>query len=299
MRYSLKEEILLRSFLFLPAYNRKFIDKAVLGDADAIILDMEDSVPSEKKNEARKTIIKCHDNGSFKNKMTFIRINNIGTEDFVRDISELCLKDIDGFMPSKIDSVEDIVFMDKLLSFMEIREGIECGHYLLAPLIETTNAIACVEEIAKSSTRLVALCLGGEDYLNDLGSVYTYQESALVYPRAKLVNAARANGLLPIDTPFLNISDLEGLEKAERLAYKNGFAGSLLVNPRQITIANQAFSPDDEKYNISCKILEACNNAYKSGDSIVMYDGIMVGPPMKKRAETVVKQRKIIEKNEK
>lgn len=291
----MEKNLLLRSLLFLPAYNKKFIEKAICSDADAIILDMEDSVPKEKRCAARKIIEECHKNHMFNKKMTFIRINEIGTSDFVNDISQLCLEDIDGFMPAKIQNKEDIVFIDKLLTFMEIKKAYNEKHFTLAPLIETTKAINNVETIAESSDRLVALCLGGEDYLNDLGCVYTYQESALEYPRARLVNAARANNLLPIDTPFLNVSDNEGFQNVGVKAYRNGFAGNLLINPRQISIANKIFAPDEEKYELSCDILNVCKDAERLGNSIVMFDNSMVGPPMKKRAEEVVRQRNIIE----
>lgn len=293
----MQKELLLRSFMFLPAYNERFIEKAVVSNADAIILDVEDSVPKSKRAEARETIRRCHEKGMFSNKKTFIRINTLDSEDFVWDLSALCLRDIDGFMPSKIETSDDIKFLDKLISFIEIQNSMEKGKFLFAPLIETTKALENVSDIAKASERLVALCLGGEDYLNDLGSVYTYQESALMIPRAMVVNAARANGLIPIDTPYLRIADLEGLEEHGILSYRNGFAGMLLVNPKQIDIVNRSYMPDEEKYEISCAILEACAVAEQRGESIVMYDGAMVGPPMRKRAETVVKQIKLIEEN--
>lgn len=293
----MQKELLLRSFMFLPAYNERFIEKAVVSNADAVILDVEDSVPKSKRAEARETIRRCHEKGMFSNKKTFIRINTLDSEDFVWDLSALCLRDIDGFMPSKIETSDDIKFLDKLISFIEIQNSMEKGKFLFAPLIETTKALENVSDIAKASERLVALCLGGEDYLNDLGSVYTYQESALMIPRAMVVNAARANGLIPIDTPYLRIADLEGLEEHGILSYRNGFAGMLLVNPKQIDIVNRSYMPDEEKYEISCAILEACAVAEQRGESIVMYDGAMVGPPMRKRAETVVKQIKLIEEN--
>ena len=158
-------------------------------------------------------------------------------------------------------------------------------------MIETTKSLENIHEIAKASDRLVALCLGGEDYLNDLGSVYTYQESALAYPRAILVNTARANGLLPIDTPYLNIKDVEGFKANETLAYKNGFAGCLILNPKQIEAANEAFTSDAEKVELSRRVIAAVKEASETGTSgVAMLDGGMVGPPMRKRAETVMKQ---------
>lgn len=293
----MRRELLLRSFLFLPAYNRKFIEKALLSDADAIILDVEDSVP-RNKDKARDMIIKCHEEGLFHNKTTFIRINNLDTKDFVDDMMTLCLSDIDGFMPSKIGTVNDIIFIDRLLYFMELKEGLTENKFMLAPLIETTKALGDVNNIARSSERLVALCLGGEDYLNDLGSAYTYQESALAFPRASIVNAARSNGLLPIDTPFLNLKEMDLFAEKCRAAYRNGFSGNLLINPRQIEIANKSYSPDDDIFDLSLKVIEECKMTDENGKSIAMIGDDMIGPPMRKRAEEVVRQRKLIKEKD-
>ena len=288
----LEDTLKLRSFMFLPAHNRKFLDKAIESNADAVILDLEDGVPPSKRAEARENIRIYSENGLLNSrKNVFIRTNPINTDDFIRDIDELTLPSIDGFMPSKIDTAEDIAFFDRLLSFYERKKGLPQGKYKLAPLIETTKAVDNISQIAAASDRLVALCLGGEDYLNDLGSVFTYQESALAYPRAILVNAARANHLLPIDTPYLDIKNVEGFSNNETLAYKNGFAGCLILSPRQIDAANKAFSPEPEVVELSRRVVEAVRQASEEGVSgVAMLDGTMVGPPMRKRAETVLKQ---------
>lgn len=288
-------KMLLRSFMFLPAYNSRFIDKALCSDADALILDMEDSVPPEQRQSARNNIIQYHNNGSFHEKNIFIRINEMGTKDFSEDIMQLVLPDITGLMPSKITDAEDIAFLDKLLNVIELKKEIDIGTIKLAPLIETTKAVLNIQQISQASKRLVALCFGGEDYLNDLGSTYTYQESAFVLPRSMIVNAARAAGILPIDTPYLNVADIEGFEHKEREAYKNGFAGCLILNPKQIKPANRAFSPDDEKIEYSKKVIEAVYLAASEKKSgVAMLDGAMVGPPMRKRAQSVLDQNELI-----
>lgn len=295
----MNKKLLLRSFMFLPAYNQKFIDKALNSDADALILDMEDSVPVEQRQAARENIIEYNNKGLFANKSIFIRINEIGTVDFAEDITQLVLSDITGLMPSKIANAEDVVFIDKMLSVLELKNGIAVGTIKLAPLIETTGAVMDIQRIAQASDRLVALCFGGEDYLNDLGSTYTYQESAFVVPRAMIVNAARTAGLLPIDTPYLNIADVEGFEAKEREAYKNGFAGCLILNPKQIDPANRAFSPDEEKVEYSRRVIEAVRLAAEESKSgVAMLDGVMVGPPMRKRAQTVLEQNELIHTKE-
>lgn len=288
----LAEKLQLRSFMFLPAHNRKFLDKAIVSEADGVILDLEDGVPPLLREEARDNIISYCEQGLFdQRKNVFVRINPIETEDFIHDIEKLMLPQIDGFMPTKVDTAEDIEFLDRLLDFYERKHGHPAMKYKLAPLIETTKALENLGEIAKASKRLVALCLGGEDYLNDLGSVFTYQETALVYPRAMIVNAARANGLLPIDTPYLDIKDVDGFREHQVIAYKNGFAGCLVLSPRQIDAANESFTPDEDKVALSRRVIDAVLQANKDGVSgVAMLDGTMVGPPMRKRAETVLKQ---------
>lgn len=288
----LEDNIKMRSFMFLPAHNKRYIDKALDSEADAIILDLEDAVPPSEREEARNNIIGYDKNGMLaERKNVFVRINSIGTEDFVKDICELTLNGIDGFMPSKIRTVEDILFIDRLLDFFEIRNHLELKKYKLTPLIETTEAIENIAGIAGASSRLLALCLGGEDYLNDLGSTYTYQQSALAYARARLVNASRAHKILPIDTPYLNINDTNGFEENESLAYKNGFAGCLLLNPKQIESANRVFSPSQKEVEFSEQVIKAIDEVKESGKSgVAMLNGMMVGPPMRNRAETVLKR---------
>lgn len=294
----MKRDILLRSFMFLPAYNRKFLDKALQSDADALILDLEDAVPPIYRQDARNNIIEYSRNGKFAGKRIFVRINEIGTKDFVKDIDQMILEGITGFMPSKISDADDIRFLDRLLSMQEIKYDLEKGKFLLAPLIETTKAVLNAYEIAKASNRMTAICLGGEDYLNDLGSTYTYHTPAFSYPRATIVNAARAAEILPIDTPYLNINDVDGFCIAEKEAYKNGFSGCLLLNPKQIEAANTVFSPDENEIAYSQELIKAFEATVGKQDTgIAMYQGVMIGPPMIKRARYVMNQWKLIEED--
>lgn len=280
--------MILRSFLFIPAYKLNYIEKAVNSEADAMILDLEDSVPEQMKKSAREVICLCSEKGMFLDKTVFVRINPVNSKDFVQDMCQILLPGICGIMPAKIKSAQDIVYLDQLLSFFEMKNGIDNGHFLMAPLIETANAVIQIYAIAKASRRLAALCLGGEDYLNDLNSIYTYQETALAVPRALLVNAARANGLLPIDTPYINISDTEGFYTSALKAYQNGFAGNLLLHPKQIAIANKAFFPDEETTANAQKTLQALDGMERN---IIVQGGNLIGPPMVKKARTVIAQK--------
>lgn len=259
-------------------------------------MDLEDAVPPIYRQDARNNIIEYSQKGKFAGKKIFIRINEMGTKDFAEDINQMILEGITGFMPSKISDADDIYFLDRLLSMQEIKCDLDKGTFLLAPLIETAKAVLNAYEIAKASSRMVAICLGGEDYLNDLGSTYTYHTPAFSYPRATIVNAARAAEILPIDTPYLNINDLEGFRVAEKEAYKNGFSGCLLLNPKQIEAANTVFSPGEDEIKYSQNLIKAFEDTMGKQDiGIAMYRGVMIGPPMLKRAHYVVNQRKLIE----
>lgn len=285
------DKMLLRSILFLPAHNTRFIDKALVSDADALVLDMEDAVPLSKKEEARAIIVDYSNKGLLNQKKVFIRINHIGTREFVDDISQLIVPGVFGIIPSKTRNARDVVFIDKLLSFFELKNGLKDGQIALIPLVETTDGVNNLSEIAGASERSIGLCFGSEDYLNDLGSTFIYQESALIVPRAQLVNVSRMNGLLPIDTPYVNINDMEGFEKDSRQAYKNGFAGRFVLNPKQIPSANRAFLPDKSQVEYAKKVIAAVEEASRSGVSgVAMLNGAMVGPPMLKRARAILEQ---------
>lgn len=283
----------LRSLLFVPANQTRFIEKAIRSDADAIILDVEDSVPYNEREIARKNIINYVNDGRFIGRQVFIRINPVEEMDFIYDICELVINGITGMMPAKINTDEDVVFLSRLLSFFEKKNHIQPGAIKLAPLIETALAVENVTSISRASDRIVALCLGAEDYLNDIKSICTYQESALVYPRAKIVNAARARGVQPIDTPYVDYADLVGFERAAKQSYSNGFAGSLLITPRQIEIANEYYSPTEQQVCEAEDIMKAY--ALSKEKSIISINGRIIGPPMKKKAINVMQQVSVLE----
>lgn len=293
----LKENLLLRSMLFVPAYKKHFIEKSLDCKTDAIIFDMEDSVPPEYRKEARENLSEYFLNGRLKNKQVFIRINELDSPDYKLDMKKLFFDDLTGYMLPKVRNQKDIYNFEKKICQIEIQNHWKAGKFLFAPLIETADAIIHLDEIAKASSRNVALCFGGEDYLTDLKSIYTHQNEAFIYPRSKIVVTARANHLIPIDTPYLNLGDLEGLYKEEHDAYKIGFAGCLLVSPSQISPANKAFTPDKDEIRQARDIINAVHKSIMdTGLATTKYKNKLIGPPMRKRAELILEQIELIKK---
>ena len=290
---------LLRSMMYVPAYKEKFIEKSLTANADAIIYDLEDSVPESFKADARKILAEYINSGKLKNKMVFIRLNPLESNMLSEDLKYVLHKDITGFMPSKIYTAADMDYYDKLISQLEAENGIEHGHFKFTPLIETTSAVMDIYNICKISKRTIAVCLGGEDFLNDLEGLHKEPPKSLDYPRAAIAIAARAAGVLPIDTPYLAIHDEDGFVREESHSFEMGYAGIQILSPRQIPLANKCFTPDAEEVERSKEIVEACAKSSAEGSGVAMYNGKMVGPPMRKRAEKVLSIMELIKEHEK
>lgn len=290
--------MLLRSLLFVPAYSKKFIDSSLNLNADAIILDLEDSVPMENKEEARQNIKEYIREGKLKNKKIFVRLNPIESKLLFKDLECLLSEDIDGFMLSKIYTASDLDYYDKLVDQLEHENDITEGHFKFLPLIETTAAVLDVFNIARTTKRNLAICFGGEDFLQDLEGLHGTPPRTFDYPRAQIALAARSVGILPIDTPYLDFRDEEGFTAEEQISFEMGFAGALLIHPSQIKLANKCFMPSEEEIQKSRDIVAAIKEAEKTGSGVALLNGKMIGPPMRKRAEKVLDMVRQAELNE-
>ncbi len=286
---------LLRSMLFVPAYNEKFLNKAITCEADAIIFDMEDAVPKAKRPEARETLARFLESGVFRGKQLFIRVNELGTDDLPEDLKLITDDQINGIVVPKINNSGNIKAFEALLDFVENREKLERGSLKLLPLIETAEAVLHVNDIAGSSDRNIALLFGGEDYLDSVYGTNDCPRRAFEMPRTMIIMAARTHGLLPIDTPYLDVKNEEGFMEEESLALSMGFAGCLIVNPIQISWCNRVFSPSEEEIEKAKAMIDAVNKIQAEGGSIAMLNGKMIGPPMLKRAGKVLEVVELIE----
>ncbi len=293
------KKILLRNMMYVPAYREKFIEKSLTAPADAIIYDLEDSVPAQFKPDARKILKEYIDKGAFKGKTVFVRLNPLESNMLSEDLKYVLHSDITGFMPSKIYTAADMDYYDKLITQLEAENNIEIGHFKFAPLIETTSAVMDIYNICKQSKRTVAVCFGGEDFLNDLEGLHKEPPRSFDYPRAAIAIAARAAGVQPIDTPYLAIQNEEGFVKEESISFEMGFSGVQILSPRQIPLANRCFTPDEEEVKRSQEIVEACRLSSLEGSGVAMYKDKMIGPPMRKRAEKVLEIMELIKENEK
>lgn len=284
----------LRSAMFVPGYTRKFLDKAVGFRADALLLDLEDSVPVPCKEDARTFIREYLDQNKFP-QQTFIRVNDIESGLLTKDLDATLHENTTGFMFTKVKDENDIIYFDKLLSQFEHDHGYEEGKFKMLPLIETGSAILRAYEIATASPRMVGLALGGEDYLTDLDGLHKEHGTSLIVPRSLIVIAARSAHIDVLDTPFLDIRNGEGFRKEVEQARELGFSGQLLLHPTQIEVANEIFSPSEEDVAEAKRIIAAIKESSEKGQGTTLLDGKLVGPPMHKRAINVLAKAERIE----
>ena len=283
--------------MFVPAHNSKLMESARTKDADVLLLDLEDSVqPTENKPIARENIKEWVESRRFDNKKIFPRVNDRESGQLLKDIYELTIEGVHGFMYPKAKKGEDIYFIDKLLETIEYEKGIPIGTFKLIPLIETTAAVLNAQEICNASSRVIAIAYGCEDFITDLGGIHDKEGQSLFTPRAMIAMAAKANNVVPIDTVHINVHDLDELEENLKIAKILGFEGMMVLNPKEIPLVHQYFSPTDEEVANANEILMLAHEAKKEGKGVALVNGKFVGPPMILSSQKTLKKNELIQK---
>ena len=283
----------------MPGHRERFIEKTSNLDMDVVVLDIEDAVPFDKKEDSREMIRQKVSEGFFSNTQVFIRLNDIesGLIDF--DLEKTAIDGVDGYMFPMAGSADDILYFEKKLEAWEKKRGYPVGKFQIIPLIETPIGLVNSYSIGTASKRVIALSFGNEDYLTELGGIDVPGRANLFAAQALMAIRARAAGCEPIDTVYVDISDLKGFEEEVQRAKAWGYSGKLLVHPCQVAISHKYFSPSEEEVQDAKSILGIAENAQKEGLGVVRVDNKFVGPPFVKRARRIMALAELIRsKNE-
>ena len=284
-------EHLFRSLMFVPAHNSRLMDSACRVSADVLLPDIEDSVqPSENKQIARDNILKYISEDKFKNRILYPRINDRESGHLLKDVYQLTVKGITGFVYPKATCGQDIYFIGKLLDTIEYEKGFPVGTFKLIPLIETTGAVLNVQDICKASPRVVAVAFGCEDYVTDLGGEHDPDGTSIFTARTMIAMAAKEAGVIPIDTVHIKVHDLEDLEKNLTLSKKLGFEGMLVLNPKELPLVHKYYSPSEEEIEWAKEMVRLSEEAFKTGKGVAVVNGKFIGPPMLKKAKDILKK---------
>jgi malyl-CoA/(S)-citramalyl-CoA lyase len=282
-----------RSILAVPATTPRFLEKAAQGPADAIFIDLEDAVIAALKPKARGDAIAAINQLDWGGRGVAVRVNGLGTSWGCRDILdvvEACPR-LDYILLPKCESAGDVHAVEMMIRSAEAAAPRERKVGIMG-LIETPRGVANVETIAQSGGRLKALVFGGGDYQLDLGSfqravgapsadyvVLTdddgrgprqrHWNDLWHFATARIANACRAFGLLPIDGPFSGIRDVEGLLAAAKRAAVLGFEGKMAIHPSQIETIHEVFTPSAGQIAWANEVLEAMAAAERDGRGAV------------------------------
>ncbi len=271
-----------RTLLFAPGSRPELLAKAQLGDADAMIFDLEDSVPLNAKDEARKNIADALATGL--KKPMFLRISNPRAGDFMADLQVLAnassLVNVAGVVLPKADDADDIQAVAKALKDVESKHNMQEGTLPILPLIETCLGLRNGFDIAKASPRVIGMALASAeqgDFMVDLGGRWTPRSLALVYPRSKLVVDARAAGVQwLVDGVFMNLKDTDMLREECLIARELGFVGKMAIHPTQVDVMHTVFSPSELEVAYARGLIAAFRDGEARGVGAVKYEGMMV-----------------------
>ena len=216
---------LFRSVLFTPGNNMRRIHKIPSLKVDAVILDLEDSIPMTEKETARffiKANLELAKSGVAE---IYVRVNGTYSGLLEDDCDFVVQKGLDGIMIPKVESAKDVIDTEKIIEKLEKERGIEPGSIVLIPTLETAKGIVNVYEIATASKRNVAIGFGAVDFTRDLGTTLSKEGSELFYARSKTSIVARAAGIQALDTVFIDLADSDGLIKDAQRGKQLGFKG--------------------------------------------------------------------------
>lgn len=280
-----------RSLLFVPANQRRMLDKLNALPADGFIFDLEDTVPAAEKANARamarEYIAKLPADKSW------IRVNALPSGFLDEDLAEFVgTPGLAGFVCPKQDSPGDVAAVDRMLTSVEVRKGIPPGSTAIIVMIESASGVLSSREILTSTKRIESVVYaGGEDGdMNvSLGATWSSEGPEMMFVRQFTFVAARAADIAcPLDGVYSNIKDLEGFKRDTALSKRLGYRGRTVIHPTQIEAANQIYTPSAREIDYARRVIKAFDEAVARGTASTTVDGKLVDVAMAKTARRVL-----------
>lgn len=267
----------IRSYLYVAGSDPRRVEKALASEADAVVIDLEDAVAPERKDEARRIAAGVLETEN--SKPVFVRVNAPGTALRERDIEAVAGPNLYGLRLPKTESAADVRSVIARLEELGCEAGIQC-------LIESALGLEMSFEIARSHPRVLGLGLGEADLAADLG---VSCEEGLLYARSRIVSASRAAGIVPVQSVYTNVRDLGGLRRSTAEGKRLGFFGRSAIHPAQVTVINEIFTPTEEEVNRAEELLSKLESASASGaGALALEDGRFVDEAVVRAARSTL-----------
>jgi citrate lyase subunit beta/citryl-CoA lyase len=286
-----------RSLLYVPVNVEKYVAKAHTRGADAIQLDLEDSVPVSEKANARKLVQEAAETVSQAGADVVVRINQ-PLRMAVRDLEETVSPLVHAITLTKVDSASHVKLLAEMVDELEAERGMTPGHTRFITLVESADAFFRLEEIAKSHPRVAALGLGGEDFATSVGTVP--DPDVMLYPKQQSIIASRAAGIMPLGIigTVADYSDVDGMRAIIRNSRRFGFEGASCIHPSIVSILNKEFRPSEKEVAEAQRMIQGFEAAVAEGRASLEIDGKMVDYPVVFRAQQLLDQDTAIRQRE-
>lgn len=276
-----------RAMMFMPGNNPAMLQNAGIYGADSVIFDLEDAVSIYEKDSARQLVYQALAHFRYPCEVA-IRINHIQTPYGVTDLETVLPGKPDLIRLPKAESAEEIQTVAEIISNVEKECGFEPGCIKMGAAIETAKGLRQAYAIATASPRMKFLAIGGEDFIADLKTTRSKDGKELLFARSQLVLAAREAGIQAIDTVFADVNDEETFIAETRMIKGLGFDGKSVINPRQVRLVKEIFSPTEKEIQQAERVLAAYQEALAKQSGVIALDGKMIDTPIVTRAERVL-----------
>ncbi|WP_417629779.1 citrate (pro-3S)-lyase subunit beta [Enterococcus faecalis] len=280
-------ERLRRTMMFVPGANATMLRDAPLYGADSIMFDLEDAVSLKEKDSARVLVHSALKTFDYGNIEIVVRINALDAGG-AEDIEAMVLAGVDVIRLPKTETAQDIIDVEAVITEVEQQNDIPVGTTKMMVAIESAEGVLNAPAIAKSSTRLIGIALGAEDYVTNMKTRRHPDGQELFFARSMILHAARATGIATIDTVYSDVDNTEGFEAEVRLIKQLGFDGKSVINPRQIPLVNTIYAPTEKEIQNAKEVIWGIREAEAKGSGVISVNGKMVDKPIVERAERVI-----------
>lgn len=274
--------------LFVPGNNPGMIQDAGIYKADCIMFDLEDSVSVNEKDSARSLVFHALNTIDYCGKELVVRVNDPRTLLGKKDLEVIVSTGKAAVRLPKTECADDVTFCADIIGAIEKKAALKPGSTGMIAAIESAAGVLNAKEIAFASERLMAIALGAEDFITDLKTSRSEDGIELFFARSMILLAARAAGIDALDTVFTDVNNEEGFRKETELIRQMGFDGKSIINPRQINIVHELFTPADREINHAFEVLAAIKEAEQNGSGVVSLKGRMIDKPIVERAQRIL-----------
>lgn len=273
--------------MFVPGNNPGMMQDAFIYGPDSIMLDLEDSVTLAEKDTARLLVYNALRTVDYGNNEMVVRINPLSTPYGRKDVEAVVKAGVDVVRMPKTETADEVREVEAAIEKVETELGC-VGRTKIMAAIESALGVVNAYDIATASKRMMGIALGAEDYCANLKTQRTPEGTELLLARQTIVVAARAAGIDCIDTVFSNLNDMDAFRREVETIKKLGFDGKSIINPRQIEIVNEVFTPSQKDIDKAVAIVGALHEAARRGSGVIALNGKMIDKPVVIRAQHTI-----------